>query len=96
MPEPEHYRLFIALTLPEAVKAELEEAQAELRRALRQARVSWTRVEQFHLTLKFLGTVEAPRVDALVAAFATRGRASPPCGCGPGNSAAFPACAPRA
>jgi RNA 2',3'-cyclic 3'-phosphodiesterase len=77
MPEPEHFRLFIALTLPEAVKAEVEQAQAQLRRALRQARVSWTRLEQFHLTLKFLGNVEVQRVDALIAAVRAAGAGFP-------------------
>ncbi len=68
MPEQAPYRLFVALTLPEAVKAEVERAQGELRRALEDARVSWTRVEQFHLTLRFLGNVEAARVEGLAQA----------------------------
>lgn len=61
-------RLFIALSLPEEVKTEIEKAQAEFRRGLRQASVRWTKREQFHLTLKFLGDVAANRVEALTAA----------------------------
>jgi 2'-5' RNA ligase len=62
------YRLFVAVMVPEEVKAEIERAQAELRRALPEARVTWTRPEQFHLTLKFLAHVEAQRVGELVEA----------------------------
>jgi len=64
-PPPQSFRLFIALTIPEAVKAEIEKAQAELRRALPKECVRWTIREQFHLTLKFLGDVDAQRVEAL-------------------------------
>jgi 2'-5' RNA ligase len=64
----EHWRLFIAITAPEEVKAQLERAQAELRRALPEARITWTRREQFHLTLKFLGDVQAQRVEGLAGA----------------------------
>lgn len=65
MTESERFRLFIAVAIPEAVKAEIEQAQAELRRALPDCNARWTRPEQFHLTLQFLGDVEAARVDAL-------------------------------
>jgi RNA 2',3'-cyclic 3'-phosphodiesterase len=58
-------RLFIAIAIPEGVKAKIEGAQAELRRALPDCNARWTRPEQFHLTLKFLGDVEESRVDAL-------------------------------
>ena len=54
---PETLRLFIALTVPEDVKTEIEKAQAALRRALPEGRVRWTKREQLHLTLKFLGDV---------------------------------------
>ncbi len=68
MTEPGEYRLFVALSLPEEVKARVETAQAEVRRALGHARASWSRREQFHLTLKFLGNVEAARTPELVEA----------------------------
>ena len=76
-PDPdrrERWRLFIAITAPEAVKAELERAQAELRRALPDARIAWTRREQFHLTLKFLGDVPAERAESLADALRAVGR----------------------
>ncbi|MGO8674498.1 MAG: RNA 2',3'-cyclic phosphodiesterase [Limisphaerales bacterium] len=62
------YRLFVALSVPEEVEREVHKAQEELRRAITQARVTWTRREQFHLTLGFLGNVAAGRVGALVEA----------------------------
>src|ERR1035437_9263389 len=65
MAESERFRLFIAVTIPKPVKAKMEEAQAELRRALPERAVRWTRREQFHLTLKFLGDVDAAQVEAL-------------------------------
>ncbi|MEY2428929.1 MAG: 2,3-cyclic 3-phosphodiesterase [Verrucomicrobiota bacterium] len=65
---PELFRLFIAISVPDAVKTEMEKAQAELRRGLPEGCVRWTRREQFHLTLKFLGNVEAQRVEALAGA----------------------------
>ena len=56
------YRLFVAIPIPEAVKDEIERAQDELRRALGADAVRWTKRNQFHLTLKFLGDVESRRV----------------------------------
>jgi 2'-5' RNA ligase len=59
-------RLFIAVKTPEEVKTNLERAQAVLRRVVPEGTVRWTKREQFHLTLKFLGNVEAARAAALV------------------------------
>jgi 2'-5' RNA ligase len=58
-------RLFIAISLPEKVKNEIETAQNELRRALPIGSVRWTKREQIHLTLKFLGEVLGNRTEAL-------------------------------
>jgi 2'-5' RNA ligase len=63
--ELEKFRLFVAVRLPESVKSELSRAQAELRDALPPGAVRWTKPEQCHLTLKFLGDVDAPRVGEL-------------------------------
>lgn len=64
----EYWRLFIALEVPEPVKDRIEQAQRALRDACRRADVRWTRREQFHLTLRFLGQVEATRAEALAVA----------------------------
>lgn len=68
MPDGERYRLFVALAVPDDVKAKLEAAQADLRRVLPDRNARWARREQFHLTLRFLGDVEATRVEALTEA----------------------------
>lgn len=61
-------RIFIALPVPELVKQQILLAQEELRRALPKTGASWTRPEQWHLTLKFLGNVEPDRIAALTEA----------------------------
>ena len=58
-------RLFIAITVPGAIRAELARAQSELREAVGDARITWTKPEQFHLTLKFLGKVDVSSLEAL-------------------------------
>ena len=68
MQKAETWRLFIAIVLPEGVKDEVEKAQGELRRGLAEPGVRWTKRTQFHLTLKFLGDVEAQRLAALTGA----------------------------
>lgn len=66
---PTRLRLFVALTVPEQVKARILEAQRRLQRVLPEPAARWTRPEQFHLTLRFLGNVDtaqtAPLADAL-------------------------------
>ena len=65
MGDSEQVRLFVAVTVPEGVKAKMEEAQAELRRLLPDRNIRWGRREQFHLTLRFLGHVAVARLDPL-------------------------------
>lgn len=65
MRDAETWRLFVAIAIPEEIKARIEETQAELRRALPEDCVRWAKRGQFHLTLKFLGDVEASRLEAL-------------------------------
>jgi 2'-5' RNA ligase len=67
----ETVRLFIALSVPPDVREKIKGAQEELRHALLHARIRWTQVEQFHLTLRFLGDVEAQRWRSLCESFAT-------------------------
>jgi RNA 2',3'-cyclic 3'-phosphodiesterase len=65
------WRLFVAISLPEAVKNEMEKTQRELRAALPRGVVRWTKREQFHLTLKFLGDVAELRAAELIEALRT-------------------------
>lgn len=61
----ETYRLFAAVRVPDDVRARIRQSQAELQSALPRCNVAWTRPEQFHLTLKFLGPVDVKRIDEL-------------------------------
>ena len=61
----EKLRLFVAIPMPEAVRTEIVRVQQELQRLVSRDAVRWTKPEQFHLTLRFLGDVPAERVAAL-------------------------------
>jgi 2'-5' RNA ligase len=56
-------RTFIALSLPESVKAALEAFGSDLKRS--NAQVSWVRPGSIHLTLKFLGNVPEEGIEAI-------------------------------
>ena len=56
----------MAIPLPVGIKDKVEKAREQLRRAAPGDSIRWTRREQFHLTLKFLGNVAVSRVDELV------------------------------
>ena len=62
------WRLFCAVELPAEVRKQLEEHILKLRRALPDVAASWSRVENIHLTLKFLGNVALDRIPAISAA----------------------------
>lgn len=64
-PCPRQLRLFIAIPLPDKVREEIAAAQSRFHSTLCNARIAWTKPEQLHLTLKFLGNVPAERVDLL-------------------------------
>jgi len=56
-------RLFIAIDLPDSLRAALAREQARLRAAcMGSGDIRWTRPEGVHLTLKFLGEVAATRL----------------------------------
>lgn len=61
-------RVFCAVELPAAVRAQAAGYIARLREAVPDARASWEREEKLHLTLKFFGEVEAERIPALALA----------------------------
>ena len=61
-------RAFIAIDIPVDVRAAFSEAQARLKRAHTGVKVSWTKIENLHLTLQFLGYVEEPAIDKIRAA----------------------------
>jgi 2'-5' RNA ligase len=65
--QPAFLRLFIALAVPAAVRDEIARAQGRLKRCAPPGLVRWTRPEQFHLTLKFLGDMPSAQLEALKA-----------------------------
>jgi 2'-5' RNA ligase len=68
-------RAFIAIDLPEPLRAALAEAQQGFRDACRDAR--WTRPEGIHLTLKFLGQISDAQTKQVVESLAQIGRFEP-------------------
>jgi len=58
-------RAFVAIQLPAEVRANLAEAQAAMRALLPPKSASWTKAENLHLTLRFLGNVETARIAEL-------------------------------
>lgn len=78
----ERQRLFISLDLPQTIKEAAGKVQERLQeaQASRNVRwdISWTKPEGMHLTLKFLGEVEARQVQEIQAAVAEAGRAFRP------------------
>jgi 2'-5' RNA ligase len=56
-------RLFVALDLPEKVWQALRESIVPLKKACPSAR--WVRPEAMHVTLKFIGHIEAEKLDSI-------------------------------
>jgi 2'-5' RNA ligase len=61
-------RAFIAIEIPEDIRAAIAEAQGRLKRARVGVKVSWTKVDNVHLTLQFLGYIEEGAVTKIGAA----------------------------
>jgi len=61
----EHFRLFVAITVPDEVRENMLRVQRELQSEVPPGVVRWTRPEQFHLTLRFLGDVPSGQVAGL-------------------------------
>jgi 2'-5' RNA ligase len=59
LPPPPTERLFVALTLPAAIRQTLAATACPV------PGITWTRPEQLHLTLRFLGDVPAPQIEAM-------------------------------
>ncbi|MCM3901758.1 MAG: RNA 2',3'-cyclic phosphodiesterase [Pyrinomonadaceae bacterium] len=61
----ETWRIFCAIDLPASVRASLLSRVKSLREAVPNAQPSWSREENIHLTLKFLGQVQTSRLSDL-------------------------------
>ncbi|MBI4286650.1 MAG: RNA 2',3'-cyclic phosphodiesterase [Chloroflexi bacterium] len=73
----EPVRSFIAVELPEEVRAKLATLQARLKLG-EQFGVKWVAPAGIHLTLKFLGNVEAERISEIAGAMTEAARGIPP------------------
>ncbi len=71
-------RAFIAVALPDTVKAALVDIAAVLGRALPHGAVRWVRPEAMHLTLRFLGDTDVQRLPDVSAALDTVANANAP------------------
>jgi 2'-5' RNA ligase len=63
--EVESWRIFIAIELPASTRLRLKDHIDRLRDALPDARASWSREENLHLTLKFLGDTPVSQIETL-------------------------------
>jgi 2'-5' RNA ligase len=81
-------RSFIAIDFPEETRKALEDIQRELKRC--GAGVRWVRPSSIHLTLKFLGNIQAAQVEDIARAVAQEIRDQPPITLRPAGLGAFP------
>jgi 2'-5' RNA ligase len=84
------WRVFCAVELPAEVRRQLEEHILNLRKAVPDVAASWSRVENIHLTLKFLGNVAVDRIPAISAAASRAVEEFSPFPIGVGDTGVFP------
>jgi 2'-5' RNA ligase len=61
----EHWRVFIAIELPHNIRVRLAKHIHRLRDLVPDARASWAREDNLHVTLKFLGDTSVARIETL-------------------------------
>jgi 2'-5' RNA ligase len=81
-------RSFIAIDLPEATRHTLAAVQEHLKQS--GAGVRWVKPSSIHLTLKFLGNIQAAQVEDIALAVAQEIRDQPPITLGAAGLGAFP------
>jgi RNA 2',3'-cyclic 3'-phosphodiesterase len=62
----EELRIFICIEVPASIKQRIDDLQQDLKEI--SAPMSWTRSDNVHLTIKFLGNVKASRLPKIAAA----------------------------
>lgn len=87
---PSTLRVFFAIELPAEIRARAGEHIADLRGRVPDVRAGWERSEKLHLTLKFLGEVEEPRVADLKGAAARAAQSALPFSLRIEGAGAFP------
>ena len=73
----EQIRAFIAIELPDAVKRELGQLEAQLKSG-KQSWVKWVDPNSIHLTLKFLGNITSNSIGEITRAIEEAARGIPP------------------
>jgi 2'-5' RNA ligase len=89
-PPDESWRLFIAVELPTSLRAKVGDHIDRLRQIVPDARASWAREENLHLTLKFLGDTPVSKVAALSEAIERAAEKVSPFDANVGGCGAFP------
>ena len=72
------FRLFVAIKVPEKVRENMLRVQREWQTLVPRGVVRWTKPEQFHLTLRFLGDVPSDQVVGLQESLRTACSGTPP------------------
>ena len=88
MSAPDRPRLFVAAELPEGVRAAIHDASEPWRRSLSAFR--WTHSDALHLTIAFIGNVDASHVRAIASAVASAAAALAPVPTGLTRFGTFP------
>ncbi len=83
-------RVFVAVEVPESVKAHVADVQQRLRRQPATAIVRWVDPRLGHITVKFLGDVEVGRLPAVTQALAEVARSNQPFDATLGELGVFP------
>lgn len=83
-------RCFVAVDLPDDVRAAVAAVQADARAAAPRADVAWVDATKLHLTLKFLGEVEDDAVPAVRDAIEDVARRHAPFATAAGGAGQFP------
>lgn len=86
--KPDLIRCFVAIEIPERIQASLAKIQDAFRPKIK--RVSWTKVGNFHLTLKFLGEVENHSINEISIALQKIAASQTPFSVEIGGVGAFP------
>jgi 2'-5' RNA ligase len=84
------WRLFVAIELPSSLRQTVTAHVQRLRDAVPEARASWTREENVHLTLKFFGDTPLTKVESVSQATKTAVHKLSPFELIVGDSGAFP------
>src|SRR5262249_51406990 len=65
------WRMFCAIEIPAAIRQRITKHIDQIKRQDPEAKAAWTREENIHLTLKFLGNIPVTRTESLCNAAAT-------------------------